>query len=86
MVNTFLFLPIALSTPLSHRRTFSVAVKNNYLLTFCGYALHMTLLCSTLFFFFPQELIKNTDRNDEDRPDLEMALEAMQVRQGCLAG
>ena len=36
----------------------------------------MPLLCLT----FDQELIKNTDRNDEDRPELEMALEAMQVR------
>ena len=36
----------------------------------------MALLC----FAFHQELIKNTDRNDEERPELEMALEAMQVR------
>lgn len=28
-----------------------------------------------------QELIKNTDRNHEDREDLDMALEAMQVQE-----
>ena len=51
---------------------------------FYGYVPWLTLLCFT--FFSPQELIKNTERNDEDRPDLEMALEAMQVRQGRPAG
>ena len=86
MVNTFLFLPTALSTPLSHRRTFSVAVKNNYLLTLLWLCITHDIAVFYSFLFFPQELIKNTDRNDEDRPDLEMALEAMQVRQGCLAG
>ena len=54
MVNTFLFLPTALSTPLSLTGALSLLqLRITIYGRFYGYALHMTLLCSNLFFFSP---------------------------------
>ena len=53
MVNTFLFLPTALSTPsLSHRRTFFVAVKNNYLWMFLWLCITHDIAVFYSFLFF----------------------------------